>query len=288
MASHTTLCKHKNSCLINVVRKTIRGTLIGLSIKIPLSIVLQIIQKKGENRTELKRKRRKLSTLEKLRKLLNINNYINLLWNSINNRDTIRFVSFFSVWIGSYAALLCLLRRIRSNPSQQPLNYGIAGSLSAISIAIDSPGNRRREIAVYIFTRAVLACWKLGVDKKILPSVPFGEILVFCLIAAIIQYTFIFEPDLMRKQFYRMIDDLAKDPQGRLDKFLLNLRRQYHTQIPEGYQVMERSSCNSDFYYTNQMHPPDPNNYFSDAYKPYMTTGDCKYLEEIENFDEEE
>lgn len=279
-------CKHNNSCFVNVLRKTLRGVCIGLAIKVPLSMALQIMQKKDENE-KLKRKRKKLTASEKLKNLLQLKLYLRFMWNSLNNKDTGRFVTFFSIWIGSYPALLCFLRRIRPNKSQQAMNYGLAGSLSALSISIDTPGNRRREIAVYIFTRAVLTCWKLGVEKKILPSVPFGEILVFCFIAAIIQYTFIFEPDLMRKQFYRMIDDLAKDPQGRLDKFLLNLRRQYHTQIPEGYQVMERSSCNSDYYYTGQMHPPDPNHYFSDAYKPYMTTGDCKYLEEIEKLDED-
>ena len=162
------------------------------------------------------------------------------------------------------------------------MNHGIAGSVSALSLAIDTEGPRRSEAAVYMFTRAILACWKLGVEKKILPSVPYGEIWIFCLIAAIIQYTFIFEPDLMRKQFYRLIDDLSRDPQGRLDKFLLNLRRQYHIRVPKGYEVVERSACNTDYYYTKQLHPPDPCHHISDAYQPYMTTGDCKYFDEIE------
>ena len=122
----------------------------------------------------------------------------------------------------------------------------------------------------------------LGVDTKWLPSVPYGEVWAFCIIAAIIQYTFVYEPDLMRRPFYQWIDDLSKDPQGRLDKYLLNFRRQYHVRVPKGHEVVERSACNTSFYYQGELLPEDPSNSIPDGHKPYMATGDCTYFDILE------
>lgn len=278
----TELCIHDGSCLGNVLKKAIRGAIIGICLKIPLSVLIQIIKGKGKKRKPDTSKSLSQRIVNRIRHL--VSNFSSMIISSFD-KDTFYFVIYFTVWLSSFPAILCILRRIRTQKDQQALNHGIAGAISGLSLLIDTPGARRNEVSVYLFTRTACAAWKLGVERKWLPSIPHGDIIIFCFVAAITQYTFIFEPDLMPRQFYQFIDDLSKDPQGRLDKFLLNLRRQYHIRVPRGYEVIERSACNTDFYYTGQLHPSDPNNYISDAYKPYMTTGDSKYFDEIESND---
>ena len=262
-----------------VCKQAIRGLAIGMAIKVPMNIIFAWIKQRS------KRRQQKSTPTNTSRSSfafpIERSDLIPLL-RSAFDRDTGRFILFFSTWLGSHALLIRLLQRIRPRHDQQASNHGVAGFFSALSLALDTPGSRRVDISVYLLSRVATSAWKLGVETRWLPSVPFGEVLAFCVIAAIIQYTFVYEPELMRKQFFQWIDDLSKDPQGRLDKFLLNLRRQEHVRVPRGYEVVERSACNTDYYYESKIYPNDPDNLIPDAHKPYMATGDCDYFDRIE------
>ena len=282
----TSHCLHTNTCTRNVLMKFLRGLFLGSAIKIPIDLIIRtikFIRSKRENQ-DVKEK----GTLFIFSKHFLRSYYRNVILKLINS-DNIQFVSFMSILVSLFPAILCCLRRIRTEQQQQPMNFAIAGGISAAAILLEKK-SRRSEIAIYLISRAVTSAWKLCVDHKILPKIPAGEIILFAVVASVTQYTFTYEPELMRKQYFQFIDDLAKDPQGRLDKFLLQMRCRYHSRMPKGYQVMDRSACNTDFYYTNSLSPPDPENYFPEHYKPFMTTGDSdcfdvldKRIEELKN-----
>lgn len=180
-------------------------------------------------------------------------------------KDTAQFCAFMAAWIAFYRGALCVLRRLRPRGPQQVANSAMAGAVCGLAMLFDGQRERKTELAVYLAARALVACWPASWQ---VPAA--AEVLCFCVLAGFTQYSYVYEPDLMRRQYFRFIDELAKDPQGRLDKFLLFIRGLWRTRIPPGLEVMERSSSNTDHYYTGRLSCPDAAEHFNEEMEGLM------------------
>eukprot|EP01095_Lingulamoeba_sp_RSL-Kostka_P016708 TRINITY_DN8271_c0_g2_i2.p1 TRINITY_DN8271_c0_g2~~TRINITY_DN8271_c0_g2_i2.p1 ORF type:complete len:220 (+),score=26.56 TRINITY_DN8271_c0_g2_i2:218-877(+) len=144
------------------------------------------------------------------------------LINYIFGSRTIKFGLFLGSLVGTYRgihALLCLIRK-----KDDSINSFIAGGIAGLSILLDDD-TKRVELSLYLLARVLSSLWNFFVHKHYLPSIPFGSALLFALLCTIIMYTYIHEPELMRKDYYQFIDTMANDPLGRLDKFVVHLKR---------------------------------------------------------------
>ena len=63
---------------------------------------------------------------------------------------------------------------------------------------MDSPGQRRYQVSLYILSRAVALIYNAMSAKGYLPTVPHGEVVIFCFVCSFVQYCFAYEPDIMR------------------------------------------------------------------------------------------
>ena len=288
MEGKTKFCLHANGCAHDAIRSLIRAFLLSSSLKLSLSFCQFSIPCYVEVRNEEKTNNLKLNLFARFQKvILKIKNKI-LSKKSLS--DNLGFISFFTLWVFSYKSLLCIFRRIFINQNQQKMNSFLAGFLSGMMIYFEQNQTRKLELSFYFFARTLSILLQkihstitFNISKNqpqksnllistfnVIDKTNFFPVLLFCLFAGITQYTFCYEPILMRKQYYQFIDELAKDPQGRLDKFLLYIRSIQNTKIPEGFELMERSLSHTDYYYTKSYFAPDPEGYITDDIKPCM------------------
>ncbi|KAI8902725.1 hypothetical protein BC833DRAFT_546709 [Globomyces pollinis-pini] len=121
------LCKHKGTCKQNCGKSILRSFIVTYTLKYALGLVPNLINGKVFKDPSLLKK--------------------------LGGRDTTSFALFMSTFISSYKGILCFLRYARSK--NDPWNSFIAGSLSGISILLDSNKSRRVMIALYLSTRTL-------------------------------------------------------------------------------------------------------------------------------------
>ena len=105
--------------------------------------------------------------------------------------DTLRFAVFLASWIGSFKALLCLLRRFRLK--EDSWNPFIAGLLSSFCLLFDEKG-RRVALALYLSSKAGQFFYVSLMRKKYLPRIPHGDSIVMGLASSQILYAFLLQP----------------------------------------------------------------------------------------------
>ncbi|KAJ3094457.1 hypothetical protein HK100_006133, partial [Physocladia obscura] len=119
-------CKHKGTCSGNAIRGLIRAFFTLYLVKYGLSFVPALITGQIWKKPSLILK--------------------------IGGKDTISFALFLSVFISSYKAALCTMRRLRPT-SDDTLNPFIAGCVAGLSLGLDKNRSRRVMIALYLSTR---------------------------------------------------------------------------------------------------------------------------------------
>ncbi|KAJ3108994.1 hypothetical protein HK100_003371, partial [Physocladia obscura] len=119
-------CKHKGTCSGNAIRGLIRAFFTLYLVKYGLSFVPALITGQIWKKPSLMLK--------------------------IGGKDTISFALFLSVFISSYKAALCTMRRLRPT-SDDSLNPFIAGCVAGLSLGLDKNRSRRVMIALYLSTR---------------------------------------------------------------------------------------------------------------------------------------
>jgi len=117
--------------------------------------------------------------------------------------DTIRFALFLGTLTGSYKIIYSTLLRLRGK--EDAWNSVLAGGISGLSLLFDNQKKRRQEVTLYVFARAVVFMYSHLTRLGYIPYFKYGDTLLFCVVAAFIQYAFVYEPFAMNKKLYDFI-----------------------------------------------------------------------------------
>jgi len=122
--------------------------------------------------------------------------------------STVRSTTFLSSFVAVYMGIICLHRKIVNTDHR--FIYWLAGFLCSLSILIEKK-SRRAELALYALPRGLDSLYTLLCDRKWLASLPYGDVLLFCLSMAGIMYYYEKEPNTM-SPFLRSILTKLLDP----------------------------------------------------------------------------
>jgi hypothetical protein len=127
-------CQHEGkTCFQNASRGFIKAFSVGYALKYGLELVPLLLTG---------RLFRRLSVLRE-----------------IGGWDTTGFALFLGVFLGSYKALLCTLRRLRPHDTADGLNSFLAGCVAGLALLLERNKTRRLAIALYLSTRSMqFAC----------------------------------------------------------------------------------------------------------------------------------
>jgi len=181
-------CKHQNSCFKNTFYGMIRTGGWGFLAKGGSSFAITILLKGA---------------------LFKPSKWLGALLASFR-LDTIRFGAALGAIVGTYKAVLCLLRKLRG--VDDAINAAIAGFMCGITLAIDVK-SRRKDIALYIFAKAVsVLVTNLGL------VFPHSETLAFMTMCGFIHYSYFHEPEILPGSYKRFLDDFAYH--ARMNEFI--------------------------------------------------------------------
>lgn len=93
--------------------------------------------------------------------------------------NVFRSTAFLSLFVSSYQYLICGQRKITTGLEHRFI-YWLSGFIAASSIFIEQKP-RRSELALYVLPRGLDALYLILQRRKWLSTVPFGELLLFCL-----------------------------------------------------------------------------------------------------------
>ncbi|KAF2073371.1 hypothetical protein CYY_005316 [Polysphondylium violaceum] len=193
------LCKHKDNCIISVLKTLGRGFIIGYGLRASLALVTGIVMRR---------------LYKNPRKLID---------QSILHKDPIGFGLFLAFYTGGYKAVLCLLRNIRKK--DDGINAAIAGFISGGAMAF----SKSTEMALYLFARALESLFNAGVKRGYLKSYKHGDSLLFCLCTAILFHAFVWEPNSVRPSYLKFLSKVAGSKRD-LGKITSVIREMYYQQ----------------------------------------------------------
>lgn len=100
------------------------------------------------------------------------------------------------------------VRKMSSSPHLIPF---LAGSISSITMLLESSGSRRVTFAIYALTRSIESSFELGVLKQIVPKFLrknqfyFGGHILFAISNAILLHAFLFDPETFPTSYSNFI-----------------------------------------------------------------------------------
>jgi len=107
-----------------------------------------------------------------------------------------RSITFLSSFVSLYQAMICLSRVFLTKDHR--IVYYLSGLLSSSAVFIER-GSRRSELALYTLPRAINSLFNQLVDRKLLVSIPHGDIALFCMASSGLMYFFKEEPEHFSK-----------------------------------------------------------------------------------------
>jgi hypothetical protein len=94
-----------------------------------------------------------------------------------------RSAAFLSCAAATLVAAACVFRAMAGH-SRVLLSGAVPGMLATWALHLEQP-HRRRELASYVFNQAVRILWRRGEAGGLLPAVPRGDLVLFCLALAL-------------------------------------------------------------------------------------------------------
>jgi hypothetical protein len=125
-----------------------------------------------------------------------IRNPIPLLWSTIVH--TLQSTSFLAAYVGIYMAIICAQRKVVSRDHRSI--YMVAGFFASFFACLIEKKSKRSELALYVLPRAIDVVLDQIVDRKLAPSIPYGEMGIFSIAAGGLMYFFHKEPSVMSSQ----------------------------------------------------------------------------------------
>lgn len=94
-----------------------------------------------------------------------------------------RSAAFLSCAAATLVAAACVFRAMAGH-SRVLLSGAVPGMMATWALHLEQP-HRRRELAGYVFNQAVRILWRRGEAGGLLPAVPRGDLVLFCLALAL-------------------------------------------------------------------------------------------------------
>jgi len=126
---------------------------------------------------------------------------------------TLQSTLFLTVFVTVYQAVCCLQRKTVSR--DQRSIYFIAGLIAGAAILIEKK-ERRAELALYALPRAIDSLFMQLVDRRFMFSIPYGEIILFCISMSGLMYFHHNEPQTMSPLLNTIIKFLLTRKQVKL------------------------------------------------------------------------
>jgi len=117
--------------------------------------------------------------------------------------DTVKFSLFLFLMVGGWRFSLLALRILTGGTTR--LHTIIAGAVSGLSMFY-SPST---EIAMYFASKAAEGAFRTGVENKVVPVVPGGDVIMFTLGCGILFYACVIEPFALRKSYHKFLNNLS-------------------------------------------------------------------------------
>ncbi|XP_077863836.1 uncharacterized protein LOC144348227 [Saccoglossus kowalevskii] len=110
----------------------------------------------------------------------------------------------FTVFLGSYPAVYKLAVYLAQKYRKQKdgVIYILAGVLASFTIVIDN-ADRRKTLAMFLFSRALGAAYNALVSRKYIQPVPHGNSLVFSASTGMVLIGLVIKPKLLPKSYYQ-------------------------------------------------------------------------------------
>lgn len=124
--------------------------------------------------------------------------------------STVRSTTFISMFVGSYMASICGLRFLRGNKEHRSAYY-LAGIVAGSMLMIEKK-SRRGELALYLLPRAVDSFVATLAVKRIVPTVPHADLLLFALVTGGLMHVFENEPETLAGFLRSGIQRFTKRP----------------------------------------------------------------------------
>jgi len=105
---------------------------------------------------------------------------------------TARSTTFISCFVGSYMASICGMRWVRGNKEHRAAYY-LAGAVAGSMLLIEKK-SRRGELALYLLPRAVDSFVATLAVKRLVPTVPHADLILFAVCAGGLMHYFENEP----------------------------------------------------------------------------------------------
>ncbi|XP_006823314.1 uncharacterized protein LOC102805559 [Saccoglossus kowalevskii] len=122
--------------------------------------------------------------------------------------DALRFTLFLGSYPALYKLALYLVQIYRKQ--KDGISYIIAAVIASLSAIIDK-ADRRKRLAMFLFTRALGAAYNALACRGKMPSVPQGTSLVFSASIGVIIVAFVREPQLLSKEYYEGVKTWTRD-----------------------------------------------------------------------------
>ncbi|GFS17400.1 hypothetical protein ElyMa_001496500 [Elysia marginata] len=133
---------------------------------------------------------------------------IPVIWRDVMSRDCAAVAGFLGLYPSVYHLLVDLLIRVRG--CKDGWNYGIAGGVGGLSIAVLDT-SRRQTLAFFTLSRAMGAGISTLVTRGYLRNIPYFEVGVFSACVSLIVYCTALAPHLLNRGYYRSILKWSRD-----------------------------------------------------------------------------
>lgn len=130
------------------------------------------------------------------------------LWRGVFSKDCARFAIFLGLYPSVFRLLVALLRRLRKR--KDGWNYGLAGGLAGLTMAVEAP-QRQRVLALFATARALGAGVTTLVARDVVSPVPHAETLAFCTCCAVLVTCVALYPHLLPAGYYKSVLKWSRD-----------------------------------------------------------------------------
>lgn len=178
-------CPHPFSCTHYILSGSIKTFSIGFGLQLALKIVMNL-SKILRNPVHLK--------------------------NVLCRRDNLRLGLCFASFSGLFRGVNCLLRRFLDKDSN--FNAIPAGFIAGLAFFL----YRDNTIALYFMWKTLQITYNTGVEKGILPSIPYGAVFFYAVSTSVLFHVAIVEPQNLRPSYWRFLEAMSGGRMGRMDR----------------------------------------------------------------------
>ena len=183
LLTRTEQCKHKHSCVENVLGSFYRTFVNGLAIKLLVSNISF---------------------------LTNISKLIKNLTSWTSNKDNLRFALFFALMNSVYKFILCVLRRfIKSDKFNSAIAGFLAGLVSRIEVK-----KRRQFLLILLLSRFCDVSYTMAENQGAVSRITHGELFVWVLCSVFQQYGFGIEQNIVNQSQLKFMLEWSQMKQG--------------------------------------------------------------------------